>query len=300
MKCYITHILPRHPSSVQMQWDLSEVTESGTFSFVIERSGSPSGPWTVITSTPLTNTYAYTDALNTESAQTLSLVRDIYYRIKATPPSGSTHAVYSPATNLDGLTANEFSGPQSAIGLKVSNPGQQEKIPVTQQFERNFPTPRIRKRLLKNAITRHQYIGLRNIYGIEFLLLKRRHFGVRCPTCYNPHSREVINSQCPICYGTSWTGGYFTPIEMLGKKIEAPTQSMVTPQSKDDVHMTQIQLLDFPRVDEGDLLVEKADNKRFLVRGVNFGSLKTIQVFQVTSVSELPRSSYEYAIPVVL
>lgn len=276
------------------------MTESGTFRFVIERSGSPDGPWTVLTGTALTNTYTYTDLLNTESAQSLSLVRDIYYRVKATPPSGSGNAVYSPATNLDGLTANEFTDPQSGIGVKVSNPGQQERTPVTQQFERPFPNPRIRKRLLKNAIERHQYIGLRNIYGIEFWLLKRRHFGTRCSSCYNPYSKEVINSQCPICYGTSWVDGYFTPVEMLGKKIETPTQSTMTPQSKDDVHMTQIQLLDFPRVNEGDILVEKYDNKRFLVSGVSFGSLKTIQVFQIATVSELPRSAHEYTIPVDL
>jgi hypothetical protein len=298
MKCFITHILPQHPNSVKIQWDLSEVSESGSFVFTVERSGSPGGPWTTVTVTPLTDIYLYTDLLSTEYAQTLSLARDIYYRVKADPPSHTL--VYSPAVNLDNLAANELSGPQAVIGLKVTNPGQQDQTPTTQQFERQFPDATVRKRLLKNAITRHHYIGLRHIYGLDFWLLKRRHFGTRCTLCYDAITNEVLNSQCSICFATSWVGGYYTPVAMLGKKIEAPIQSQVTSQSKDDTHFTQIQLLDFPRVEEGDLLVEKFTNKRFLIRSVILGSVKTVQVFQIAQVSELPHSAYEYTISVTL
>lgn len=297
MKAFITHILPQHPATVSIQWDLTEVTESGHFDFTIYRSGSSGGPWTTLAT--VHNLFTYTDTLAVENAQTLSLVRDIYYKISVDPPSHTI--VSSAAVNLDGLIASEIVASVPAIGPRIQSPGQQEPYPAMgEHFDRPFPDISKRKRLLKCAIQRHQYIGLLSLYGIWFWLLKRKHFGTRCALCYDPRSREVINSQCPSCYGTSWQGGYFTPILQLGKKIESPTQSQVTPQSKDDTHFTQIQLLDFPRLDEGDLLVEKYTNKRFLVRGRTSGTIKGIQVFQVLSVSELPQSAAEYAVSVSL
>lgn len=297
MKAWLTHVTPQHPNSVKLQWDLTEVTESGTFLFAVQRAGSPGGPWTTI-ATALVGVYTYTDNLATESAQALSLVRDIYYRVIATPPS-LLDAV-SPATNLDGLTANVITMTQPVIGTTVTSPGQQELLPNTELFDRPFASTLTRKRLLKRAILRHQQIGLQHLYGVEFWLLKRLHFGVRCPSCYDPNTNEVLNSQCATCYGTSWTSGYFTPVAMLGKKINAPVQSGISSQTKDDVHVTQIQMLDFPRIDEGDILVEKFTNKRFLVRQRNDGTLKNIIVFQILTVSELPRNAVEYTITVTL
>ena len=158
-----------------------------------------------------------------------------------------------------------------------------------------------RLRLLRRKILRDEYIRLRRLAGMEFWLLKRRHFGVRCTDCYDPATREVTRSRCLVCYGTSWTGGYFTPVAILGGSQHASqVQSDISPQTKDDVHTRRIELLDFPRVDEGDLLVEKAHNRRFLVRQRYYTSLKTVTVHQTVTASELERQAVEYAIPVTL
>jgi hypothetical protein len=74
----------------------------------------------------------------------------------------------------------------------------------------------------------------------------------------------------------------------------------MSPQAKMDINMTQIQFLDFPRIDEEDIIVEKANDRRFLVKSRYFTSLKTIPVHQTVSVSELERQAVEYKIPVTL
>ena len=57
MKAFITHILPIPRAAplndrVQLQWDLEEVDESGSFGFLIQRSGAPNGPWTDLVGGP--------------------------------------------------------------------------------------------------------------------------------------------------------------------------------------------------------------------------------------------------------
>lgn len=301
MRPLITKITPWHPAKVRIQWDLEEVGEYGTFRFNVERSGSPGGPWTTVVAS-LADIYTYDDLLNDgESANTLSLVRDIYYRIKATPPSGVQNAVYSPIINLDGLSESALSEEEAG------NP--ERPIPVA-QFEPNpqtgqatYPTSADRRRrLIKRSLLRNAYLMLRRLNGIEFVLLKRRHFGARC-SCYEPISRVVLQSKCATCYGTSWVGGYFNPISVLGRVVRGASsdiQSGLSQQSKDDLNLVQIQTLDFPKIDEGDLLVARDQNRRFVVKQRFNTSLKSITVHQTLTASELSRVDPAFSIAIDL
>lgn len=298
MKIFITRVLPRHPAAVSLQWELEDVSESGTFQFRIQRSGSPGGPWTELAL--VNDVFTWTDPLNQEEANTLSLGRDIYYRIIVIPPSGVTNQVVSAATNLDGLTEFTISGPIEAIGYKIDSESQREPGPAnTHQFQRP-PTLAGRKRLLKRAMQRHQYIGLKKLSGTEFWLLKRRHFGVRCTVCYDKLTREVLRAKCPTCYGTSWVGGYFTGLIILGERQVSAAQTSMTPQSKDDVNLTQIHCMDFPRIDVDDILVEQQANRRWIVKQRDERTLKGVLVIQVVTVSEIGRRSVEYDVPLAL
>jgi hypothetical protein len=298
VKAFITKITPWFPHKVRLQWDLEEVEESGVFNFIVERSGSPGGPWTAV-STSLPDTYLYDDLLATEDANILSLARDIYYRIKATPPSGVLSAVYSAVVNLDGQAASDQIGPVPVMGFQVNDPAQHEDEPRTNQTKR--PAIERRLRLLRRKILRDEYIRLRQLVGTEFYLLKRRHFGERCTVCYDSATREVVVSRCSNCYGTSWKYGYFTPVSVLAAAQTSQIQSDTSPQTKDDIRMGhRLQMLDFPRVDEGDILVEKAHNRRYLVKQRYYTSLKTVTVHQTVVTSELERQAVEYDVPVSL
>lgn len=45
-------------------------------------------------------------------------------------------------------------------------------------------------------------------------LLKRRLFGTPCD-CLDKLTREVTDAECPLCYGTSFAGGYYDPIDCI-------------------------------------------------------------------------------------
>lgn len=290
MEIYITKVLPWYPNSVKLQWDV-ENPDPGILTFVVERSGSPEGPWTTVIS-GLDDTYLYTDPLDTEETNILSLARDIYYRITV------NGTVYSPVVNLDGQAETTQNAATDVIGPTISDEPQYEASPGNDFYERPDPgASRRRLRLYRRGILRQELIGLKNIYGVEFALLKRRHFGERCTECYDPSTRTAIDSHCSTCYGTSWVGGYFPAIDLLGQRLNSQIQHTHTASTgKDDINRTQIRFLDFPRIDEGDILVEKANNRRFVVLERYHTSLKNVKIHQRVSVSELGRSASEYGV----
>lgn len=300
MKAFITKITPWFPRKVRIQWDLEEATESGVFNFTVERSGSPSGDWVTVASLP--DAYMYDDMLTTDEVNILSLSRDLYYRVKVTPPSGDINAFYSPIVNLDGQAQTNSLGPRPGMGFVVLDTAQYEVEPLKGQSQRAIrkQNPLVRLRLLRRKILRDEYIRLRQLVGVEFLLLKRRHFGARCTKCYDPITREVTLSRCLMCYGTSFSGGYFAPVLILGAPQTSQVQTEISPQTKDDIRMQRIQFLDFPKIDEGDVLVQKAHNRRFLVKQRYYTSLKMVPVHQTITASELERQAIEYEVPVTL
>jgi len=297
MRAVIEQITPWHPAKVKLQWQVEDVTESGDFRFHVERSGSPGGPWTDLTPAGLTNTTIYEDLLKGEEANTLSLARDIYYRIRMIAPS--TQESYSPVVNLDGLVEHTMLEGEPGNPARPIPAAQFEPDPHTGIADRPH-TRNARKRLIKRAILRNMYFMLKHLNGVEYALLKRRHFGTRCTNCYDPNTHEVIISNCPYCYGTSWVGGYFDPLYILGRRLASQVNSGISSQGKDDINKTQIQTLDFPKITEGDILVERVHNQRFLVQRRYFPHLKTIATHQTLEVSELPRSAPEYGVTVDL
>lgn len=295
MKVTVTKITPDYPTKVSMDWELEEVIESGTFTYDVERSGSPAGPWEVLVTGLTAKTYD--DILSDENANILSFVRDIYYRIKSTPPSGAANAFYSPIVNLDGLVEYTITNSEPGNPARPVPLAQFEAPPYTGQMV--YPKSHgHRHRLLKNVLVRNVYLMLK-LNGTEFALLKRRHFGTRCTDCYDPMSREVISSECSSCYGTSWEEGYYDPYYTLARIIRGSTghiQTQITTRAEEDVNFAKVHMLDFPRADEGDILVERHSNRRFLIKQRYNTSLKTVIVHQTLSVAELPRTAPEYAL----
>lgn len=304
MLVVITKVSPLYTGSdkgVSVQWDVEAVKESGTFSFTLMRAGSPEGPWDDAASG--NDVFTLTDYFDQPAdfkANILSLARDIYYKVKVVPPSGAANQVFSRPVNLDGHAQTVIEGPSPVIGYKADTSYQYEEDPRTGLAERpRFPDGAGRLRLLRRKILREEYVLLKKLAGVEFALLKRRHYGERCTSCYDPRTREVTKSTCDVCYGTSWAGGYHNAVDLLGRRATSQIAAEVTPQAKMETNMTRIQFLDFPRIDEEDILVEKARGQRYLVKSRYFTFLKTIPVHQTVMVSELERQAVEYSIPVV-
>lgn len=262
----ITRTLPLHPLGCFLQWDLVGATETGTYLFDVYRGASPEGPWTQLAG-GVPNAYNHIDRLPnspltavSNDVNDLSLSRGIYYRVVATPPSG---------------TANQ------ATTVSIIE-----------------PMLTGRQRLLKRKFLRDLAIGLKRLNGVPIALVKRMHWGPRCTRCYDKYTKDVVRANCTLCMGTGFIPGFHTPVVTLARRSPTAVETAMSPEGKQDSNVLSLWMLDAPRAEENDVLVFLADGRRFEVKKVLPTELKTVTVHQKLIVSELAKSSVEYRLTV--
>ena len=262
-----TQLIPLPPHRVYFQWDLINPTEVGSYLFQIERSGSSAGPWEMLNAS-LPNSYNYIDDLSHQpqlpvdgGVNLYGLNKQIYYRVTVIPPSGCQNGAQTP--------------PQ---GLYTVN------IPPVQAG--------LRRRLLFD-----EFRILRAYTGADLVLFKKRRWGERCPLCYDPITRAVVRENCMTCYGTSFVGGYWTPVRTRGRVYPPKNiDSKTAPQQKTDSGMSRIQLLDIPLLQDDDLIADLDSNDRFIVEKQQQTELRRKPVHQEVTCSLLANSRVEYKI----
>lgn len=156
-----------------------------------------------------------------------------------------------------------------------------------------------RYRLARKA-RRDLYVTLSRLNGSIYILLKKKRFGSRCTTCYNEFTQDVVLSSCGECYGTSYSGGYHDPVSLWGKLDPTVIQQQFGTQGITEVAMLGFVTLDYPLIDQEDILVEMQTNRRFIVKQKMQTQASGIPVHQDLQLSELARTAIEYSIPVRL
>lgn len=267
--CIITKVTPLYPQRIFIQWDLLNPTESGSYTFRIERSGSTEGPWTALQA-GMQNTYNYIDDFtkpvldNNAVAHPFSLQRQFYYRVTAVPPSG-------------------------CVNSAISDPhGIEPELP---------PIQRGLRRKLRYEETRLW----KAFSGVRLALVKRRHWGERCTECWDETTNTNTKEHCETCYGTTFVGGYWDPVVVYGR-IHPPhnVTAQTTQKDKNEQSQHLITVLDVPLLQDDDLIVEIDTNQRHVVRRKTQTELKRRSVHQQLTTSLIERGGIEYYLPVDL
>lgn len=266
----ITKVTPLFPKRVFIQWDLLDPTESGSYTFSVQRSGSTNGPWETLQE-GVQNSFNYIDDLTVQphlpddgKAHLYSLQREIYYKVQVIPPSGCANGAVSDPHGLE-----------------------TELDPV--------------QRGLRRRLRYDEQILFKRHNGVRLAILKRRFWGVRCTECYDPTTRATTKEYCSICYGTSFVGGYWDPVVVWGR-INTPknVQAQTTERNKKEAAPHVITLLDVPLLQDKDLIIETATNLRHEVRNQRQTELRRRAVHQQVTTSLLAHDAVEYTIPVDL
>lgn len=263
-----TKVTPLYPTRVFLQWDLLDPTESGSYTFTIERCGSINGPWELLKA-GAQNNYNYIDDLTVQpllpsdgKANLFSLQRQIYYRVTVIPPSGCENGAQTDPHGIEG-----------------------EIHPVAAGLRR-------RLRYDENIV-------FKRINGVRLALLKRRHWGERCPDCYDPVTRSITKEHCTTCWGTGFVDGYWDPVVVFGR-INTPFNTSAQTSERDKVESVPqlVTLLDVPALQDNDLIVEIDTNERHIVRKQASTELRRKTVHQQVTTSIIERGAIEYQIPV--
>lgn len=298
MKAVIKHILPEYPDKVHLQWAIEDPDEDriDTVTFEVERSGSPGGPWDSRASglTGISYVDQFQDAADESSEENLlKLNKEVWYRVKATLDDGEV-LTSQPIDNY-GTLPTVFSH-VDRVGL-VADRDQPMPDPQQTPFAPNSLGHR-RLQLVQRAIQRRAIINLQWFSGNFFAVLKRKHFGKRCGECFDEGSKTVLISHCEACYGTGWEGGFYDPILTSGKISEAPLQERTEQSSETQIQQARLEMLDFPRLESDDVLVELDKNRRWIVDSVVERKIRRMRVTQSVRCKELNRSAVEYHIQI--
>ena len=132
--------------------------------------------------------------------------------------------------------------------------------------------------------------------GVTGVLLKKKHWGVRCEHCTDFDDQMTVNEHCPWCLGTGFAGGFYNGISMALIKdkidrVEKQTQSNVEEQEK-----ITGRCIAFPWIRYGDVWVEDKTNKRYFVNGVTpTSSYKEVDLIYAIELNKIEYTDVMYS-----
>lgn len=140
--------------------------------------------------------------------------------------------------------------------------------------------------------------------GQPGFLLKRRITGIKCNTCTDFVTGAVDREDCPECYGTGYSCGYYYPIECVWAGFEPTGRHMKIDQKRATVQDKSNPVTLIPAglgvMGEGDVWVSLRSDERYFVHDIRPTMLyRNVPVILNVKMNMIPLSSsiYDIAIP---
>lgn len=152
---------------------------------------------------------------------------------------------------------------------------------------------------LSAYIAKQERLVLRRYIGRECLLYSRRKFGPRCKYCYSEIDRKVTRSKCPSCYGTTYEGGYFSPI-----KIHVAFDPTVKQMDKTDYEVNEATNLSGwtstdSIIEPDDVIITlKNPDARYKIKSLTETSINDSIVRQILQLDQIKPDRVEQMLPV--
>lgn len=155
--------------------------------------------------------------------------------------------------------------------------------------------------LLAREIVRKETVRQSGLAGRQGYLLKRRRTGAVC-SCVDPLTGEVVNSDCPECYGTGIKTGYFAPQPCVCFAVEPRDQQEeleFDSRGQTAPSMSQARALAVPPINERDIWVDANSDERWSVEKVTHAAeLRGVPLVVSLVLCQVPFSDIIYKIPV--
>jgi hypothetical protein len=156
--------------------------------------------------------------------------------------------------------------------------------------------------LLAREISRKERLLQQRYVGWKGYLLKRKLWGVDCPTCSTWDTEDVGHGKCQTCYGTGKQGGYWPGHEVYGYQQSGGPEYMQTVDlnvgMKEDITV-QLRMLAYPHINTYDVFVEEDAGRRFIVQKVGVAAeIKGIPLVYVAVMMQAPFTDIVYTVPI--
>lgn len=146
---------------------------------------------------------------------------------------------------------------------------------------------------IANEIQRREYMLLSKFAGAKSFFFRKKVFGTRCPRCWDKETEKVMDDHCEVCYGTSFEGGYYSPIAIYIQYD--PTQANKRKSYVGDIEPTNLGAwtISMPEIVSDDIIIRSKDWNVYRVIDSNPTELQTRTVRQIMSITQLSRQDIE-------
>lgn len=144
-------------------------------------------------------------------------------------------------------------------------------------------------------IVRKNEVLLSKRVGIPSYVYVKRTWGTRCPKCYRGGAAD---SQCDLCYGTSFVGGYFDPIAVYVARAPEQRVSGRANGVPIETDRRRFWTSNYPLLREGDVIVDSRGERWIVLPGITVTDFKGFPLRQVFNASRRPNSDVIFKLEV--
>lgn len=148
-------------------------------------------------------------------------------------------------------------------------------------------------------IVEEQDFALEDATGTPSLIYKRKRDGILCTNCFDPIQKKRTVSNCAVCYGTNWIGGFYDPVDAYVDFNPNPKNAQIGQWGETQTNETRVMLSNFPIIYPGDLIRELRQNRLWRVGNkVDLTEKRRSLLLQWPNVTEVKPGDIEYKIPI--
>lgn len=176
-----------------------------------------------------------------------------------------------------------------------------EAILPNGQIFRSFETTWVNKRrtsieIKASEIQRREYMLLTKFTGVKSYFFRAKYFGLRCPRCWNPALEKTMEDKCPVCYGTSWKGGYFDPIPVFLQYEPTPNDKTAQTFGYSEPNQIGAWTISVPEMSPLDVIIRTGDWNVYRIVRTTSTELQTTPVRQMLTLTQLSKNDIENAL----
>lgn len=160
-----------------------------------------------------------------------------------------------------------------------------------------------REFLIARDIMRREVLHAKTMAGGLARVWLRSTFGPKCTACKDPVTDDILDTACPICYGTGRNPGFYGPFDLWC--VPTPTQrdTVMAPDGTGtrEPIVNTFKTIGFPHVKDGDILVDTVTGKRYYTDMVAQAvELRGYPLVQQIEGREIPVSDPVYKLTTIL
>lgn len=156
--------------------------------------------------------------------------------------------------------------------------------------------------LISREVIRKEQLRHR-LVSVAGYLLKQYRFGRPCTRCRDTLTQEVVDTNCPVCAGTSFEVGYHPPLAMQcwdlsPEIIEEHVDDTIKGSTRDNAYVSA-RVIGFPALNKTDVWINGSNDERWRVELIQVAAaIRGVPIVYTVKMGLIPMTNPIYAVEV--